>query len=116
MSAKTTESDVDCSVTFSEVLPEYAEEEATERGSKNVIRICNGTDTTVYLELHPIEMVRRHKARQKNFGFGVDVAPLQVAGGVNLQVRQTKFFAFLFLIVFVKFSQSDYKYRDQNAV
>ena len=88
MNKEATESDAeaDCSVTFSESLPECVEEEETERGSKNVIRICNGTDTTVYLELHPIEMVRRNKARNKNFCFGVDAAPLQGAGGVNVQV------------------------------
>ena len=85
MSAEITENDVDCSVTFSEGLPEYVEEE-TERGRKNVIRICNGTDKTVYVELHPIEMVRRNKARNKNFGFGVDAAPLQGSGGVNVKV------------------------------
>ena len=49
MSEETTENDVDCSVTFSEGLPDYAEEE-TERGSKNRIRICNGTNTTVYVQ------------------------------------------------------------------
>ena len=86
MSAETTESDVDCSVAFSEGLPQYAEEE-TERGRKNVIRICNGTNMDVYVELHPIEMVRRNKARNKNFVFGADAAPLQGAGGVNVQVK-----------------------------
>ena len=85
MSAESAESDIDCSVTFSEGIPDYAEEE-TERGSKNRIRICNGTSTTVYLELHPIEMVRRNKARNKNIGFGVDASPLQGSGGVNVKV------------------------------
>ena len=86
MSTETTETDVESSVAFSEGLPEYAEEE-TERGRKNVIRICNGTDMDVYVELHPIEMVRRNKARNKNFVFGADAAPLQGAGGVNVQVK-----------------------------
>ena len=83
MSAETTESDIDCSVTFSEGLPDYAEEE-TERGSKNRIRICNGTDTTVYLELHPIEMVRRTASRNKKFGVGVDNGGLGVQVGAPL--------------------------------
>lgn len=84
MSAETTENDV--GVSFSEDLPETVEEE-TERGRKNVIRVCNGTNMTVYVELHPIEMIRRNKSRNKNFGFGVDAAPLQGAGGANVKVN-----------------------------
>ena len=87
MSTETTSSVVDNSVTFSETLPDYLEED-TVRGKKNVITICNGTDMTVYAELHPIELVRRLNGRQKKFGFGVQAAPLQGAGGANVEVHQ----------------------------
>ena len=80
-------SDVDSSISFSETVPEYPEEE-TERGKRDVITICNGADAIVYVELHPIQMVRRTKARKKNFGVGVDTAPLEGAVGVNMQVRR----------------------------
>ena len=79
-------SDVDSSISFSETVPEYPEEE-TERGKRDVITICNGADAIVYVELHPIQMVRRTKARKKNFGVGVDTAPLEGAVGVNMQVH-----------------------------
>ena len=72
-------------VSFSESVPNYREEDI-ERGKKNVITICNGTDLTIYVELHPIEMVRRNKARQRNFGFGVNATPFEGAVGVNMQV------------------------------
>ena len=81
-----TESDADSSISFSETVPKYSEEE-TERGKRDVITICNGADAIVYVELHPIQMVRRTKARKKNFGVGVDTAPLEGAVGVNMQVR-----------------------------
>ena len=71
-------SDVDSSISFSE----------TERGKRDVITIWNGADAIVYVELHPIQMVRRTKARKKNFGVGVDTAPLEGAVGVNMQVRR----------------------------
>ena len=77
-------SDVDSSIGFSETVPEYPEEE-TERGKRDVITICNGADAIVYVELHPIEMVRRNIARNKDFGFGVEGA-----GGVNVKVAIVK--------------------------
>ena len=80
-----TDTDAGNSVSFSETIPDHAEEEI-ERGRRSVIKICNGTDVIIYVELHPIEMVRRTKARKKNFGFGVNAAPLEGAGGVNMQV------------------------------
>ena len=60
-----------------------------------MITICNGTNMIVYVELHPIELVRRNKSRNKNFGFGVEAKPLEGAGGVNVQVHWT-----LLLLVF----------------
>ena len=72
-------------VSFSESVPNHREEDI-DRGKKNVITICNGTDLTIYVELHPIEMVRRNKARQRNFGFGVNATPFEGAVGVNMQV------------------------------
>ena len=66
-------------VSFSEDVPETLE---TERGRKNVITVCNGTDVIIYVELNPIEVVRRLKARQKDFGVGVDSGVLQ--GNVGL--------------------------------
>ena len=60
----------------------------SERWKRDVITICNGADAIVYVELHPIQMVRRTKARKKNFGVGVNTAPLKGAVGVNLQVRR----------------------------
>ena len=78
--------DIDSSISFSETVPEYPEEEETERGRRDVITICNGAVPMVYVELHPIQMVRRTRARKKNFGVGVDTAPLEGAVGVNMQV------------------------------
>ena len=72
-------------VSFSESVPNHREEDI-DRGKKNVITICNGTDITIYVELHPIEMVRRNKARQRNVGFGVNATPFEGAVGVNMQV------------------------------
>ena len=70
----------------SEKVPDNPEGETEpERGSRSVITICNGTDTIVYVELHPIEMVRRNIARNKDFGFGVEGA-----GGVNVKVAIVK--------------------------
>ena len=73
-------------VSFSESVPNHREEDI-DRGKKNVITICNGTDITIYVELHPSERVRRNKARQRNVGFGVNAAPLEGAVGVNMQVN-----------------------------
>ena len=73
-------------VSFSESVPDHREEDI-DRGKKNVITICNGTNMTIYVELHPIEMVRRNKARHRNVGFGVNAAPLEGAAGVNMQVK-----------------------------
>ena len=74
------------SISFSETVPEYPEDE-TERGKRDLITICNGTDAIIYVELHPIQMVRRTRARKKNFGVGVDTAPLEGTVGVNMQVQ-----------------------------
>ena len=73
-------------VSFSESVPNHREEDI-ERGKKNVITICNGTDIIVYIEVHPIEMVRRNKVRQRNVGFGVNATPLEGGAGVNMQVK-----------------------------
>ena len=73
-------------VSFSESVPNHREEDI-DRGKKNVITICNGTDIIVYIEVHPIEMVRRNKVRQRNVGFGVNATPLEGAAGVNMQVK-----------------------------
>ena len=74
--------DIDNSVSFSEEVPNNLEGETEpERGRRNVITICNGADAIVYVELHPIEMVRRNIARNKDFGFGA-----KGAGGVNVKV------------------------------
>jgi len=71
-------------VSFSEDVPETLE---TERGRTNVITVCNGTDVIIYVELNPIEVVRRLKARQKDFGVGVDSGVLQGNVGVNLKMK-----------------------------
>ena len=92
--------DVDSSVSFSEISPEYPEEE-TERGRKNVITICNGADVIVYVELHPIELVRRSKTPIRNIGFGIDVAPLKGAVGANLQVNPIMMLSLVYLLSFV---------------
>ena len=77
---------VDNSVSFSEEVPDNLEGETEpERGRRSVITICNGTDSIVYVELHPIEMVRRNIARNKDFGFGVEGA-----GGVTIKVAIVK--------------------------
>ena len=81
--------DIGNSVSFSEEVPDNLEGETEpERGRRSVITICNGTDAIVYVELHPIQMVRRTKARKKNFGVGVGTAPLEGTVGVNMQVRR----------------------------
>ena len=72
-------------VSFSEDVPETLE---TERGRTNVITVCNGTDVIIYVELNPIEVVRRLKARQKDLGVGVDSGVLQGNVGVNLKVSK----------------------------
>ena len=78
--------DIGNSVSFSEEVPDNLEGETEpERGRRSVITICNGTDTIVYVELHPIEMVRRNIARNKDFGFGVEGA-----GGVTIKVAIVK--------------------------
>ena len=63
------------------------EEYFERRSLKNKIRICNGTDTVVYAELDPIDTVRRNKARQKKFGLGANVSPLEGGAGANMQVQ-----------------------------
>ena len=75
--------DIGNSVSFSEEVPDniLEGETETERGRRSVITICNGADAIIYLELHPIEMVRRNIARNKDFGLGVETA-----GGVNVKV------------------------------
>ena len=82
MSTETSE-DVDNSISFSENVPEYPEEE-TERGLKSIITVCNGSNTIIYVELHPIEMVRRTASRNKKFGVGVDNGGLGVKVGAPL--------------------------------
>ena len=85
MSTETSE-DVDNSISFSENVPEYPEEE-TERGMKSIITVCNGSNTIIYVELHPIEMVRRTASRNKKFGVGVDNGGLGVKVGAPLTLQ-----------------------------
>ena len=57
-------------------------EDETGRGAENSIVVCNGLEQVVYVELQPIETVRRDKARGKELSLGADVA----AGGANAKV------------------------------
>ena len=69
---------------FTKEVPDILEGK-TEPERRSVITICNDIDTIVYVELHPIEMVRRNIARNKDFGFGVEGA-----GGVTIKVAIVK--------------------------
>ena len=88
MSAETSSDTEGGVVSFTEEVTDDCVEETKERRSvNNKIRICNGTDTVVYVELDPIDTVRRNKARQKKFGLGANVSALEGGGGANVQVQ-----------------------------
>ena len=54
-----------------------------ERGSRNVITVSNATTKKVYVETHPIELVRRTNLRAVDCGLGLDASGL----GGSLQVK-----------------------------
>ena len=51
-----------------------------ERGKKNVITVSNATDMTVFVELHPIEMVRKGNTPALDLGLGMNAGTTNFAG------------------------------------
>jgi len=68
-------------MTFSQEIPEEETgQDESERGKKNVITVSNATDMTVFVELHPIEMVRKGNTPALDLGLGMNAGTTNFAG------------------------------------
>ena len=52
----------------------------SERGKKNVITVSNATDKMVFVEMHPIEMVRKGNTQALDLGLGMNAGTTNFAG------------------------------------
>ena len=57
-----------------------------ERGKKNVITVSNATDRMVFVEMHPIEMVRKGNTQAFDLGLGMNAGTTNFAG-TTIEVR-----------------------------
>ena len=58
----------------------------SERGKKNVITVSNATDKMVFVEMHPIEMVRKGNTQALDLGLGMNAGTTNFAG-TTIEVR-----------------------------
>ena len=58
----------------------------SERGKKNVITVSNATDRMVFVEMHPIEMVRKGSTQALDLGLGMNAGTTNFAG-TTIEVR-----------------------------
>ena len=52
----------------------------SERGKKNMITVSNATDKMVFVEMHPIEMVRKGNTQALDLGLGMNAGTTNFAG------------------------------------
>ena len=57
-----------------------------ERGEKNVITVSNATDKMVFVEMHPIELVRKGNTQALDLGLGMNAGTTNFAG-TTIEVR-----------------------------
>ena len=58
----------------------------SERGKKNVITVSNATDRMVFVEMHPIELVRKGNTQAFDLGLGMNAGTTNFAG-TTIEVR-----------------------------
>merc|ERR1712226_611267 len=73
--------DPDAPQAFSDELDPEEEEGDIERGTKDCLVVSNTTDHDLVIKLDDVDMVRRDRTRQKNFGVGGNIA-----GSANIEV------------------------------
>ena len=52
----------------------------SERGKKNVITVSNATDRMVFVEMYPIELVRKGNTQPLDLGLGMNAGTTNFAG------------------------------------